>query len=124
MHRLDPSGRVAPLYVGKAGRYGRTGAVSANLAAIRTNGGKFARWDYNYAYHMGDLSAVALPGHAADKSALKYQRRTERLFVQEIGVVPRQKFPVHFFGARPGGRRLQTSGPRSKPVRSRSPSTC
>jgi len=40
MHRLEPSGRVVPLYAGKAGRYGRTGAVSANMAAIRTNAAK------------------------------------------------------------------------------------
>ena len=68
MHRLDERGRVVPLYVGKAGRHGRSGAaVSANIASIRANTSRFARWGYNYAYHMGDLSAAALPGHSAAK---------------------------------------------------------
>ena len=73
MHRLDAAGRVVPLYVGRAGRVGRNGGISANLVSIRTNTGKFARWGYNYAYHMGDLSAAALPGHAV-KVTRKYQR--------------------------------------------------
>ena len=80
MHRLDAAGRVVPLYVGKAGRYGRNGGVSANLAAIRTDAGKFARWGYNYAYHLGDLSAAALPGHAPSRTIPKYQRWAARLF--------------------------------------------
>ena len=67
MHRLDAAGRIVPLYVGKAGRYGRTGSMSANLVNIRGNGTMFSRWGYNYAYHMGDLSAAALPGHAPSR---------------------------------------------------------
>jgi hypothetical protein len=68
MHYLDQQGRVVPLYIGKAGRHGRSGAVvSANVASIRANAGRFARWGYNYAYHMGDLSAAALLGHPAAK---------------------------------------------------------
>ena len=97
MHSVDAAGRVIPLYVGKAGRYGRAGGVSANLAAIRTNMGKFARWGYNYAYHMGDLSAGALPGHAADKVTLKYQRWAARLFITAVAEVPHQRIPARFW---------------------------
>jgi hypothetical protein len=60
MHRPDERGRVVPLHVGKAGRHGRSGAaVSADIAAVRANAGRFARWGYDDAYHMGDLIAAA-----------------------------------------------------------------
>jgi hypothetical protein len=97
MHSLDGAGRVVPLYVGKAGRYGRTGGISANLDAIRRNTSKFARWGYNYAYHMGDLSAAALPGHAADKVTFKYRRWAARLFITAVAEGPRQRMPVRFW---------------------------
>jgi hypothetical protein len=98
MHSLDAAGRVVPLYVGKAGRYGRAGGISANLVAIRANTGKFARWGYNYAYHMGDLSAAALPGQkAADKVTLKYQRWAARLLITAAAEAPRQRIPVRFW---------------------------
>ena len=53
MLRLDRQGGVVPIYIGRAGRYGKSGTlVSANLEGIRptsdgtgwTNGRKFARW--------------------------------------------------------------------------------
>ena len=44
MHRNNAAGQVVPMYVGKAGRYSRSGSVSANLTSIRTNQGKFSRW--------------------------------------------------------------------------------
>ena len=98
MHRLDGGGRVVPLYVGKAGRHGRSGAaVSANIASIRANAGRFARWGYNYAYHMGDLSAAALPGHAAAKVQPKYARWARRLFVEAPTVAPRPRFEARFW---------------------------
>jgi hypothetical protein len=97
MHRLDAAGQVVPLYVGKAGRYGRGGAVSVNLAAIRTNAGKFSRWGYGYAYHMGDLSAAALPGHLPGKTAPKYQRWARSLFVETPVASPRLRVPVQFW---------------------------
>jgi hypothetical protein len=86
-----------PLYVGKAGRYGRTGEVSANLSSIRSNTGKFARWGYNYAYHLGDLSAAALPGHAQGTVSPKYQRWARRLFETVPSAVPRLRVPVRFW---------------------------
>ena len=97
MHSLNAAGRVVPLYVGKAGRYGRAGGISANLVGIRANTGKFARWGYNYAYHMGDLSAAAVPGHATDKVTSKYQRWAARLFVTAVAEAPRQRLPVRFW---------------------------
>lgn len=97
MHRLDGAGRVVPLYVGKAGRYGRTGGVSANLASIRANAGKFARWGYNYAYHMGDLSAAVLPGHPPGKLMPKYRRWATRLFAEAPTPAPRLRAPVRFW---------------------------
>lgn len=108
MHRLDAAGRVVPLYVGKAGRYGRNGGVSANLAAIRTDAGKFARWGYNYAYHLGDLSAAALPGHAPCKITPKYQRWAARLFSDPPDVAPRLRAPVRFWCTAwgPGSRNI------------------
>lgn len=97
MHRLDDAGRVVPLYVGRAGRVGRNGGVSANLVKIRTNASKFARWGYHYAYHLGDLSAAALPGHAPDKVAPKYRRWARRLFVEAPAAAPRLRAPVRFW---------------------------
>ena len=62
-------GSVLPLYIGKAEKYGKNGAnLSANFQKITGARGKFARWGDNYAYHVGDLSAAALP--AEDPSQL------------------------------------------------------
>jgi hypothetical protein len=97
MHRLDAAGHVVPLYVGKAGRYGRGGGVSVNLASIRTNTGKFSRWGYGYAYHMGDLSAAALFGHLPGKVTPKYRRWARSLFVEAPAEAPRLVTPVRFW---------------------------
>jgi hypothetical protein len=89
---------VLPLYIGKAGRYGRSGGVvSANLLAIDRNSGKFARWGSNYAYHIGDLSAAVCPGHASSKITPKYRRWAERLFVETPSERPRLRRPVLFW---------------------------
>lgn len=97
MLRLNAAGRIVPLYIGKAGRYGRTGGVSANLANIRGNGTMFSRWGYNYAYHMGDLSAAALPGHAPIKVVSKYKRWAARLLEEAPSAAPRLRAPVRFW---------------------------
>lgn len=97
MHRLDAAGHVVPLYVGKAGRYGRGGGVSVNLASIRTNASKFSRWGYGYAYHMGDLSAAALPGHLPGKATPKYRRWARSLFVEVPNASPRLRAPLRFW---------------------------
>jgi hypothetical protein len=47
--------RVVPLYIGRAGKYGKGGGnLSANLVNIRANAGKFARWGSNYALPASD----------------------------------------------------------------------
>lgn len=71
---------VVPLYVGKAGKYGRDGeGLSANLRGLRGSGtGKFARWGDGHYYHIGNLSAVVFDH---DKSRRrKYERWADRLF--------------------------------------------
>ncbi len=97
MLRLDETGRVVPLYIGRAGRYGRTGEISANLASIRANSGKFARWGYNYAYHLGDLSAAVLPGHLPSAVSPKYRRWARCLFEAAPSPAPRLRVPVRFW---------------------------
>lgn len=97
MHRLDAAGHVVPLYAGKAGRYGRGGGVSVNLSSIRTNAGKFSRWGYGYAYHMGDLSAATLPGHLPGKATPKYRRWARSLFVEVPAASPRLRAPIRFW---------------------------
>ena len=44
--------------------------LSANLVGLDTNTRKFGRWGDGYAYHIGDLGAVVLPGH--DPNAKTY----------------------------------------------------
>lgn len=108
MHRLDAMGQVVPLYVGKAGRHGRTGGVSANIASIRANAGKFARWVYNYAYHLGDLSAAVLLGYPPSKIAPKYRRWAAHLFTEAPVSAPRLRIPVRFWCTSwgPGSRNI------------------
>ncbi|MDS0221039.1 hypothetical protein NDI54_06725 [Haloarcula sp. S1AR25-5A] len=71
---------VVPLYVGKAGKYGRDGeALSANLKGLRGRStGKFARWGDGHAYHIGDLSAIIFDHDKNQKQ--KYQKWANQLF--------------------------------------------
>ena len=70
-----------PLYIGKAETLGKGEMnLSANLKNLQTDRTKFARWGDGYSYHIGDLSACVLPGHAASKRTLKYQSWAECLF--------------------------------------------
>ena len=74
---------VIPLYFGKAEIYGKGNAnLSANVSDLATGDGKSGRWGYNDAYHMGDLSAVTLPGHPANKQTRKYASWHRALFVE------------------------------------------
>jgi len=67
-------GEVIPLYIGKAQTAGRTeGVSSANLVNLERYRGKFARSGDGYAYHIGDLSACCLPGHATGTATIKYR---------------------------------------------------
>jgi hypothetical protein len=77
----EEQGTVLPLYIGKSEKYGvGEGNLSANIAGIRRNTGKFCRWGYAYFYHLGDLSAVVCPGHPPERRVGKYARWAERLF--------------------------------------------
>ena len=73
--------------------------MSANIASIRANAGRFARWGYNYACYMGDLSAAALPGHVAAKVQPKYVRWARRLFHDAPAAAPRPRFEARFWCA-------------------------
>jgi hypothetical protein len=99
MHRLvAEDGCVIPLYIGKAGRHGRSGAaVSANLKSIERDEGKFARWGHNYAYHFGDLGAAALFGHTPAKAKPKYKKWAQALFESAPTSSPRLRFDVRFW---------------------------
>ena len=73
-------GDVVPLYVGKAGKYGRDGeSLSANLEDLRgTSTRKFARWGDAHYYHIGNLSAIVFDHDKNQKQ--KYEKWADRLF--------------------------------------------
>ena len=62
-----------------------------------TNGLKFARWGYGYAYHVGDLSCAVLPGHEPRQPAPKYQRWAHRIFKEVPSASPQQRFETLFW---------------------------
>jgi hypothetical protein len=73
-------GDVIPLYVGKAGKYGRSGEdLSANLRGLHgTRTGKFARWGDGHYYHIGNLSAIIFDHDKNQKQ--KYEKWADQLF--------------------------------------------
>jgi hypothetical protein len=95
MYWLDGD-QVIPLYIGKTETIGRNGGLSANIRSLTTDTSKFARWGDNYAYHIGDLSAVVL-GHDPSKYADKYLDWAERLFVCYPAESPALKRPTFFW---------------------------
>lgn len=82
-----------PLYVGKAERRGKTHAVSKNIANIRRNPDKFARWGYGLDYHLGDLSHAMFGFTAYRGPTAKYHRWAEALFA--VMDPPTLRRPVH-----------------------------
>ncbi len=91
-------GQPSPLYLGKSEKFGKQGSnLSANLTGIKVKGQHpFARWGYNYAYHMGDLSCVVL--NHPETPALKYVRWAEALFEKSGDrFTTRLKRPVYFW---------------------------
>ncbi len=91
-------GLVLPLYIGKSEKYGRGGGnLSANIRDIDRNQGFFARWGYNYAYHIGDLSAAILPGHPISKVKEKYVRWANRLFATRPTLSPKLRRDTRFW---------------------------
>jgi hypothetical protein len=72
---------LVPLYIGKTEIFGRGDRnLSANISDLERGNGKFGRWGYNYAYHIGDLSAVTLPGHPDSKGTNKYSLWRDSIF--------------------------------------------
>ena len=90
--------KVLPLYIGKTETIGRgLGNLSANIRNLSRDKSKFARWGDNYAYHIGDLSAVVLPGHDTTKITRKYQEWGRSLFADTQVENPKLKEPVFFW---------------------------
>ncbi|MEI8168839.1 MAG: hypothetical protein WCG50_04130 [Rhodoferax sp.] len=87
-----------PLYIGKTETIGKgDGNLSANLKNLKSDKSKFARWGDNYAYHIGDLSACTLPGHAEAKRTEKYSAWAATLFEDAPSIAPRLRQPVYFW---------------------------
>lgn len=93
MYRLQ-DGEVIPLYVGKAGKYGRDGErLSVNIADLRGRSkSKFARWGDGYAYHIGELSAAVLDHEKPPVQ--KYSDWADSLFEPDSR---RLRTPVYFW---------------------------
>lgn len=93
----ENQGQIIPLYIGKSEKYGReNGNLSANIANIGNNFGKFCRWGNNYKYHIGNLSAVVL-GHDEIKQKRNYKNWASALFKIYPTNEPKLKFPVKFW---------------------------
>ncbi|MFP5111643.1 hypothetical protein ACSU64_04575 [Bacillaceae bacterium C204] len=69
-----------PLYIGKAEKKGVKHPISVNIANIRTNKAKFARWGDNVAYHIGDLSHALFGFESYKKPDKKYKAWANVLF--------------------------------------------
>jgi len=88
------AGKFVPLYIGKSETFGKAERnLSVNIKNLHSDKSKFARWGDNYAYHLGDLSACVLPGHAEEKKTLKYQAWADCLFRQHAHL----NQPVYFW---------------------------
>jgi len=86
-----------PCYIGKSETVGKnSGVLSANLVRLATDTSKFGRWGDNYAYHIGDLSSIVLPGHDAAVQTEKYRSWATALFEDINTDRPRLRQPVFF----------------------------
>ena len=95
---LENEGNLIPLYIGKTDTMGKgDGNLSANIKNIETNTRNFARWGDSYDYHIGDLSAVAVPGHGSKKVKLKYKDWAGCLFKKYPAANPKLKRQVYFW---------------------------
>ncbi|QWV96095.1 hypothetical protein KP005_11960 [Geomonas nitrogeniifigens] len=89
---------IIPLYIGKTETIGKgDGNLSVNVFNLQRDRSKFARWGDNYAYHIGDLSAVSLAGHSLSKVTSKYKRWADQLFESYPAQNPKLKTPVFFW---------------------------
>jgi hypothetical protein len=92
------SDRPIPLYIGKTETIGKGNRnLSANIKNLHRDTSKFARWGDNYAYHIGDLSAVVLPGHQESKVTNKYTKWAQALFVEFPSDTPQLKQELFFW---------------------------
>lgn len=98
MFRQTDDQKVLPLYIGKAETLGKgDGNLSANLLRLAADRSKFARWGDNYQYHIGNLSAACLHGHAVEKISPKYARWASVLFEDAPCENPRLRHPLRFW---------------------------
>ena len=98
MFKITLSEGIIPLYIGKTETMGkRNGNLSVNITNLTRDKSKFARWGDNYAYHIGDLSAVAVKGHPDDKKTIKYKAWAESLFKKFPASNPQLKEEVFFW---------------------------
>lgn len=89
---------IVPLYIGKSEKFGQRGTnLSANITNIHRDKSRFCRWGDNYAYHIGDLSAVVCPDHPENKKVQKYKRWANRLFEVYPTTEPTLKENVYFW---------------------------
>jgi len=87
-----------PVISARLKRFGKTsGVLSANLMRLATDTSKFGRWGDNYAYHIGDLSSVVLPGHDERVQTQKYRSWATALFEGINTDRPRLRLPVFFW---------------------------
>jgi hypothetical protein len=84
-----------PLYIGKTESAGRIeGKFSENLIGLEKNRAFFARWGDGYAYHIGNLSAWVLPGHADKHRKENYGGWAKCLFNETTATL---RHPIHFW---------------------------
>ncbi len=95
---VEEAGHVVPLYIGKTETFGKgDGNLSANIKGLEKDTSKFARWGDNYAYHIGDLSAVVLPGHDPKHIERKYRAWADALFKDYPSETAMLRRPVYFW---------------------------
>ena len=88
---------LKPLYIGKAEIFGKQNQnLSANISDLASGNGKFGRWGYNYAYHLGDLSAATCPGHDPQRITTKYLSWRDKLFAITDDLIS-PKAPIKFW---------------------------
>jgi hypothetical protein len=104
---IEDADGIVLLYIGKAETLGKgDGNPSANIRGIENDTSKFARWGDNYAYHIGDLSAVVLPGHEPKHIERKYKAWASALFESYPADSPILKRPVSFWAKAWSGREV------------------
>ena len=84
-----------PLYIGMAGKKGVKHPISVNIANIRSNKGKFARWGDSVAYHIGDLSHALFEFDSYKPTDKKYKKWASVLFSKYDP--PTLKEPIYLY---------------------------